>query len=357
MDENLNIQKEQTTSDANMTNSYLNLKYDEGLLIIEKRNNNFGPGSARSKKKWTVIEDNLLLEFVSRKSGKKRWKEIASFFNNKSAIQCRSRWERIKPGIKTGRWTKEEDEKMKELYNKYGDRWSFIAKRLNYRTGKQVRERCNIILYRKDRRGKLKKEDKLKLINLYNELGPNWISIKKLFNDNYNAETLKNAFYAFYRRKEKKGQVLFKYSNQQESKESSSEDKPKLRENTCKNMCSKSPDSIFSNVSYEKKETVHSSENESLSVSNSRRKEKLESTVVNNNNYPQQVDGNISYDPRTYEQLCFLQSYYGLEMQTINMLNTYIYYLQSASILNNLNVVMHNYAAIMRNNYRSFCKN
>lgn len=351
---------EPMNSITNMNKSEKNTTEDEGILIIEKKNNNFGPGSARSKKKWTVIEDKLLLEIVSSKKSKKKWKEISGFFKNKTAIQCRSRWERIKPGIKSGRWTKEEDELLQQLHNLYGLKWSFIARRMNNRTGKQIRERCKILLDRKNKREKMNKDDKLKLIKLYNELGPNWILIKPYFNNKYNAETLKNAFYAYYRRKEKYGQVVIKYPNEIENKESfnlssASEDENKDGNRLINNGINISTsgesepnskgnyDIIMSNNT-ERKETVQSSE--CVSTVNSRKEDKAESLPhmqYNNSissdysSFIRGIQSNFLNNPRIYEELRYFQSYYSLQMQKLNILNNFNNYVQSASMLNNYN--------------------
>ena len=48
----------------------------------------------------------------------------------------------MNPSLVKGPWTKEEDEKVRELVKKYGPkRWSMIAKHLSGRIGKQCRER------------------------------------------------------------------------------------------------------------------------------------------------------------------------------------------------------------------------
>lgn len=356
-----------TNTNKNMNISESDLKYtndlikeDDEILVTEKKNN-FGPGSARSKKKWSDIEDNLLLEIVSKKTGKKKWKEIASFFNNKSAIQCRSRWERIKPGIKSGRWTTEEDEKLRVLFNQYGKKWYYIARRLNNRTGKQVRERFKIVLDSTHRRGKLKKEEKLRLIQLYNQIGPNWISIKKMFNDEYNAETLKNAFYAFYRRKEKNGEILFKNCLDQQEKDSPSV--CKLNENTSeefKTTCSKNTDSIISEVFPNKKSTPQTISKEINTQSNIQKEKTIESPEFLKSFQTHLLDANcnVSCDPNIFEQILIFIRKYELEMQRLNFYNTYNIYLQSASIYNKMNSLLQNYAAMyIRSKYESFCDN
>lgn len=46
----------------------------------------------------------------------------------KTASQCKMRWERIlNPGVKKGLWTKEEDEKLKEVAAAMDYKWSTVS--------------------------------------------------------------------------------------------------------------------------------------------------------------------------------------------------------------------------------------
>lgn len=45
----------------------------------------------------------------------------------KTASQCKMRWERIlNPGVKKGLWTKEEDQKLKEVAAAMDYKWSTV---------------------------------------------------------------------------------------------------------------------------------------------------------------------------------------------------------------------------------------
>uniref|UniRef100_A0A2K5YP56 MYB proto-onco like 1 n=1 Tax=Mandrillus leucophaeus TaxID=9568 RepID=A0A2K5YP56_MANLE len=67
----------------------------------------------------------------------------SKFFQNRSDFQCQHRWQKVlNPELIKGPWTKEEDQRVIELVQKYGPkRWSLIAKHLKGRIGKQCRER------------------------------------------------------------------------------------------------------------------------------------------------------------------------------------------------------------------------
>src|SRR3569833_2032516 len=81
----------------------------------------------KNQKKWTKEEDELLIDLAAQYK-EKHWKEISENFIRKNALQCFSRYKRIRPGIVKGSWKKEEDNKIIELVNKYGKSWSKISK-------------------------------------------------------------------------------------------------------------------------------------------------------------------------------------------------------------------------------------
>lgn len=103
----------------------------------------FSPnGSKRSRGKWTSEEDEVLRLSVLSHGGR-NWKKISELLEGRTDVQCLHRWQKVlKPGLVKGPWTKEEDEKVVELVKEYGVKsWSFIARKLEGRLGKQCRER------------------------------------------------------------------------------------------------------------------------------------------------------------------------------------------------------------------------
>lgn len=95
-----------------------------------------------SRGKWTPQEDELLKEAVEKFSGR-NWKRISECLDGRTDVQCLHRWQKVlRPGLVKGPWTKEEDESVIRLVSKYGVKsWSFIARQLHGRLGKQCRER------------------------------------------------------------------------------------------------------------------------------------------------------------------------------------------------------------------------
>ncbi|CAM9558382.1 unnamed protein product, partial [Heterosigma akashiwo] len=94
--------------------------------------------------KWTPEED-AKLEQIVKQYGAKNWKKVSELLGKRTDVQCLHRWNKVlKPGLHKGPWTKEEDDVVLEMVNKYGAgkvKWSSIAARLPGRIGKQCRER------------------------------------------------------------------------------------------------------------------------------------------------------------------------------------------------------------------------
>jgi len=107
----------------------------------------------KNQKKWTREEDELLIA-LAEKYNEKHWKEISKRFVKKNSLQCFSRYKRIRPGIVKGSWKKEEDVNIIDLVMKYGKSWSKISKLLGTRNGKQIRDRFINVLDPEIRKGK-----------------------------------------------------------------------------------------------------------------------------------------------------------------------------------------------------------
>jgi len=178
-------------------------------------------------KKWTKEEDSILID-LTNKFNNKNWNIISSHFEDKTPLQCFSRYKRIRPGIIKGSWTREEDQKILELVNQYGRLWSKISKVLISRNGKQIRDRYINILDPSIKKGKFSLEEDLKLLNLYKKLGPRWATIAKFF-ENRTADMVKNRFHSSIKKNIKfledveseNKQSYLSYSTQQATEECS----------------------------------------------------------------------------------------------------------------------------------------
>jgi hypothetical protein len=159
----------------------------------------FSIKKVKNQKKWTREEDELLIA-LAEKYNEKHWKEISKRFAKKNSLQCFSRYKRIRPGIVKGSWKKEEDIKIIELVNKYGKSWSKISKILGTRNGKQIRDRFINVLDPEIKKGKFTDEEDRKLIALYKQHGPKWATIAKYYN-NRTADMIKNRFHSSIKKK------------------------------------------------------------------------------------------------------------------------------------------------------------
>eukprot|EP00598_Pedospumella_elongata_P007066 CAMPEP_0184973418 /NCGR_PEP_ID=MMETSP1098-20130426/5206_1 /TAXON_ID=89044 /ORGANISM="Spumella elongata, Strain CCAP 955/1" /LENGTH=696 /DNA_ID=CAMNT_0027495873 /DNA_START=123 /DNA_END=2213 /DNA_ORIENTATION=+ len=100
------------------------------------------PMKSSSRGNWTAEEDELLRSAVQQYGGR-NWKKISDQIPERTDVQCLHRWQKVlRPGLVKGPWTPEEDKSVIELVAKFGVKsWSFIARQLQGRLGKQCRER------------------------------------------------------------------------------------------------------------------------------------------------------------------------------------------------------------------------
>ncbi|KAJ6697972.1 MYB PROTEIN-RELATED [Salix purpurea] len=139
-----------------------------------------GPSRRSTKGQWTAEEDEILRKAVQRFKGK-NWKKIAECFKDRTDVQCLHRWQKVlNPELVKGPWSKEEDEIIIELVNKYGaKKWSTIAQHLPGRIGKQCRERWHNHLNPSINKEAWTQQEELALIHAHQIYGNRWAELTK----------------------------------------------------------------------------------------------------------------------------------------------------------------------------------
>ncbi|CAA6667075.1 unnamed protein product [Spirodela intermedia] len=111
--------------------------------------------AGRSKMKvnkgaWTEEEDQKLIEYV-RTHGNRKWRTLpAKAGLNRCGKSCRLRWlNYLRPGIKRGNISEQEEDMIIRLHNLIGNRWALIAGRLPGRTDNEIKNYWNTHLSKK----------------------------------------------------------------------------------------------------------------------------------------------------------------------------------------------------------------
>ena len=101
-------------------------------------------------KKWTKEEDNKLRQLVN-KFGDKNWRILANSMENRNPRQCRERWQYyLNPFLKISHWTKEEDELIIKKREELGPKWMIIKNFFINRTDAMIKNRYrNLMKIRK----------------------------------------------------------------------------------------------------------------------------------------------------------------------------------------------------------------
>ncbi|KAL8141757.1 hypothetical protein V2J09_014789 [Rumex salicifolius] len=110
------------------------------------------PGDDRGLKKgpWTQEEDEKLISYI-QKHGHGSWTSLPKQAGlNRCGKSCRLRWTNyLRPDIKRGRFSEEEEQMIIKLHSVLGNKWSRIAGHLAGRTDNEVKNYWNTHLRKK----------------------------------------------------------------------------------------------------------------------------------------------------------------------------------------------------------------
>ncbi|KAI3831917.1 hypothetical protein MKX03_022289 [Papaver bracteatum] len=107
-------------------------------------------GSNVNKGAWTTEEDERLAQVIET-HGPRKWKSVATKAGlNRCGKSCRLRWMNyLRPNIKRGNISDQEEDLILRLHKLLGNRWSLIAGRLPGRTDNEIKNYWNSHLSKK----------------------------------------------------------------------------------------------------------------------------------------------------------------------------------------------------------------
>ncbi|KAK8867199.1 hypothetical protein M9Y10_010176 [Tritrichomonas musculus] len=110
---------------------------------------------------FTKEEDQKIKELV-KKFGTKNWSIVSAFMNGRTAKQCRDRYSNyLIPGIFQGEWSKEEDALLIKLFKEHGSKWSIIQNHFPKRSSNSIKNRWYYFLQKTINLENDKEEEKL----------------------------------------------------------------------------------------------------------------------------------------------------------------------------------------------------
>lgn len=141
------------TSDSDKRKVARCRKNSPGAEEVSSGGNSSG-GSSLKKGPWTSAEDAILVEYVT-KHGEGNWNAVQKHSGlSRCGKSCRLRWaNHLRPDLKKGSFTPEEENRIIELHAKMGNKWARMAAELQGRTDNEIKNYWNTRTKRLQRAG------------------------------------------------------------------------------------------------------------------------------------------------------------------------------------------------------------
>lgn len=91
-----------------------------------------------------------------------------------TAPQCQSRYSRLDPALKRGKWSKEEDARLELAFKAYGNSWVDVAACIPSRTNGQCRQRWSEL---SSSRAQWTEDEEKSLVDAVGTMGNSWTKI------------------------------------------------------------------------------------------------------------------------------------------------------------------------------------
>ncbi|OHS98691.1 hypothetical protein TRFO_34847 [Tritrichomonas foetus] len=147
---NSNLQSSMNSPPSSTQDQLPNIHVESGNSSETESDNDENCSNFTLKNKFSREEDKVLISKVEAQlaNGKEAdWRTISKFFVNKTARQCRDRWNNyLNPRLTTEEWTVEDDECLLEKYAECGPRWKLFTQVFANRSINNIRNRCMKLL-------------------------------------------------------------------------------------------------------------------------------------------------------------------------------------------------------------------
>ncbi|GAV75928.1 Myb_DNA-binding domain-containing protein, partial [Cephalotus follicularis] len=112
----------------------------KNIVLVFLSNDKMEEDMEMRKGPWTIEEDNILINYI-RIHGEGRWNSISLCSGLKrTGKSCRLRWlNYLRPDVRRGNMTLQEQLLILELHSRWGNRWSKIAQQLPGRTDNEIK--------------------------------------------------------------------------------------------------------------------------------------------------------------------------------------------------------------------------